>query len=144
MANIFTPTGREPTFISIKEVRDSTEKSGIMALWDKDIGVLISKSEKSINKYMGRTLDVTDWTTEEISDLKIATLYVIEQLFENGDTINPANTAGWDIVEEKTGDRSVKYSESKSSKDNDKLLGIPDVAKSILDKYRRLFYKQVI
>jgi len=52
MSNIFTPTGREPTYITIKEVRDSTEKQGIQTSSDKAISVLISKAEKAIDKYM--------------------------------------------------------------------------------------------
>jgi len=89
-------------------------------------------------------LDLSEARDDEISDIKIATLYVVEQIYENDDTIVPVSTAGGDIIEEATGDRRVKYSETKTSNNKNQLLGIPDVAKSVLDKYKRSFYKQVI
>jgi len=141
MTSIFL---QEPRYITVKEVMDSTEKPKIALLNDDDIKVLIYKSELAIDKYMNFKADVEAMTEYEEQDYKIATLYCVEQVFTNWDIITSVNTAGWDVIEESVGDRRVKYSEWTTGNNINQLLGIPDIAKSILDKYRKFFYKQTI
>ena len=141
MTSIFQ---QEPRYITVEEVKDSTEKTEIAVLSDDDIEILIYKSELAIDRYMNFKADVEAMTEDEEQDYKIATLYCVEQVFTNWDTITSVNTAGWGVIEESVGDRRVKYSEWKTSNNINQLLGIPDVAKSVLDKYKRSFYKQTI
>ena len=141
MTSIFL---QEPRYITVEEVIDSTEKVDITSLDEDDIKVLIYKAELAIDRYMNFQADVEAMSEAEEQDYKIATLYCVEQLFSNWDTITPVSTAGWDIIEESVWDRRIKYSEWKTSSNISQLLGIPDVAKSILDKYRKFFYKQTI
>jgi len=85
MANIFA--SQNISYITVEEVKSSTVKSDLINLTDDEIKILIVRSEKVINNYIGYTIDITTAETDTIQDIKIATLYVVEQIFENGDNI---------------------------------------------------------
>jgi hypothetical protein len=133
-------------------VKDSTAKTWLASLSDNAIKTLITKAQDIIDTYI-RTywtkfsetqeyifpIDVV-WVSTLPSDIKIACLYCVEQLFESGDLIKTATW--WEVISEKAGDRSINYSEwNKNTLD---ILWIPVQAKAILDKYRNIFFKNVI
>ena len=136
MANIFS--SQTINYITVDEVKDSTVKADIIKLTDNEITILIVKSEKIINNYIGYVIDISTADSDTIQDIKIATLYVVEQLFENWDNIAMQTDS---VKSESTGDRSVTYKDNSNS---NTILWIPDNAKSILSQYRKIFYTQVI
>lgn len=136
MANIFA--SQNISYITVEEVKSSTVKSDLINLTDDEIKILIVRSEKVINNYIGYTIDITTAETDTIQDIKIATLYVVEQIFENGDNIAMQTDS---VKSESTGDRSVTY---ENNSDDNIVIWIPDVSKLILSQYRKIFYRQVI
>lgn len=136
MANIFA--SQNISYITVEEVKSSTVKSDLINLTDDEIKILIVRSEKVINNYIGYTIDITTATNDTIQDIKIATLYVVEQLFENADNIAMQTDS---VKSESTGDRSVTY---ENNSDDNIVIWIPDVSKLILSQYRKIFYRQVI
>lgn len=75
----------------------------------------------------------TDWTALIPNDIKIATIYIVEDIFLNG----VPNVASWDeVIEEKVGDHTVKYSEK-----SDNIKFIPEKAQNILNRYKTIFFK---
>lgn len=136
MANIFA--SQTINYITIEDVKDSTVKTELATLTDEEIKILIVKAEKNINDYIGYTIDTTTATNDTIQDIKIATLYVVEQLFENADNIAMQTDS---VKSESTGDRSVTY---ENNSDDNIVIWIPDVSKLILSQYRKIFYRQVI
>jgi hypothetical protein len=155
MSNIFL---REPTYITVDEVKDTTDKAWLSWLTDDEIKILISKAEDSIDRYIWRywtkfnenqtlifPID-NDWVSFIPWDIKVACFYVCEQIFETWDNITGA-TSWWTgaISSEKTGDRAVTYSVWTETTNNvNKQLGIPIEAETILKKYKKIFYKSSI
>lgn len=152
MANIFL---REPVYITVDEVKDTTSKAGLIALTDDEIKVLISKSEDLIDWYIkcyGVPFDENqtlifpvdeDWVAVIPNEIKVATFYTVEQFYENGDTVSSA-TVTWsgEVKSEKSGDRSVTYEvwvvsvwwlwEQ---------LWLPLEAQNILKPFKKVFYR---
>jgi len=136
MANIFL--SQTISYISIQEVKDSTSKPAIALLSNDAVKILIVKAEKAINDYVGYSIDVSEVDAETIQDWKMATLYVVEQIYENADMIATQTDK---VQSESTGDRSVTYA-TDSSKQT--VLGIPQNSIDLLVAYRKNFYRQVI
>lgn len=156
MANIFL---REPTYITVQEVRDTTSKADLIALTDDEIKVLIAKSEDLIDWYIesyGTPFDENqnlifpikdeDWNSYIPDDIKVATFYTVEQVFSNWDTISTATiTWSWEVKSEKVWDRLVTYEVWVTSVWwTSEQLWIPLEAQNILVKYKKVFYKQTL
>lgn len=99
MANIFA---KDPVYISLQDVKDSTSKPSLAALVDSDpddVKELIYKAQLAIDAYINpypkysaygdtRLFPISvDNESVMPDDIKIATLYMVEQLYVNGDTI---------------------------------------------------------
>lgn len=135
MANIFL--SQDINYISIQEVKDSTMKPELALLNNDKIKQLIVVAEKIIDDWVWYALDVEEAEDDMIQDRKIATLFTVEQLFENGDNIAKQTDP---VRSERTGDRMVEYATDKKIS----VLGIPQNALDILKGYRHNFYRQVI
>lgn len=68
----------------------------------------------------------------------------MKKIFENWDLITSATSSWWEIIQEKTWDRTIQYSEWITSTNILEIVWIPTQAKVILDKYKQIFFKQVI
>lgn len=144
MASIFV---QDPVYISVQDVKDSTSKTWLAALTDNQIKSLIYKAQLAIDSYIGdspRYPVYADWQTwlfpiavDDVStipqDIKIATLYTVEQLYVNGDTI----TVEQAIKAETTWPHSVAYAEFGYKY-------IPNEALAILNRYRTISFGNVI
>ena len=138
MANIFD---KEISFITEEEVKETTTKTDLKALDDEGVKILISKAEDTINNYLGYVITVDDTNSY---DLKVSAFYTVEQIFESWDLITSATTTWWEVIQEKTWDRTIQYSEWSTSANTLQIVWIPTQAKVILDKYKNIFLKQVI
>ena len=150
MTNLFL---REPTYITVTEIKDSTSNSDLQNLSDDEIKILISKAEDTIDNYIwsywvpfeeDQTLIFPidlEWIALMPQDVKIATFYTVEQLFANWDMIESAKTKGWDIIEEKVWDRTVKYSEWWLNDNAAVQLWLPLQAIYLLKNYKQIFYR---
>jgi len=151
MANIFL---REPVYITVQQVRDTTAKADLIALTDDEIKVLIAKSEDLIDNYIwsyGTPFDEdqslifpidVDWISTIPSDITQATFYTVEQIFENGDSIT-GSVSTWSgaIISEKAGDRTVSYDvKTTTTWSITKQLWLPNEAINILKAYKKIFY----
>jgi len=99
MTNIFT---QDPIYITVASVRDSTQKPAIISLSDDAIKKLIYQAQLEVDNYIetpkfAQYDEEQDWLfpifdKDEASiipnDVKVATLYTIEQIYENGDAIS--------------------------------------------------------
>lgn len=141
MVNIFNTN---IYYISVQEVKDSTNKTELSALTDEEIKTLIVKAEISVNDYLWYVMgaNIINQTDQTKQDFKIATFYVVEQIFVNNDLIKKVNS-NWVVSSESSWDRSVSF-ETNSKTNNLKILWINEFAKKILDKYRKIFFKQVL
>jgi len=146
MNNLFI---EDPIYITIQDLKDSTNKTWIASLTDNQIKRLIYEAQFAIDDYILHywtkysesqsfifpTQD-EDWNIEVIpNDIKIATVYVCEQIFESWDTVS---STYWEVTEEVAGDRRIKY----TSWTRNVLKTIPDKAKIYLEPYRNIFYRQ--
>lgn len=153
MANIFWWTA---VYISVQEVKDTTNKAWIIALTDWEIQELIYKAQYRIDNYIGSywtpyneeqefifPVKNADWNSEIPKDVKIATFYVVEQIYENGDTIQWSTiTWTWAITSERVWDRSISYDVWTATNTNWLVSQwIPNEALSILKKYKEVFFK---
>lgn len=152
MANIFL---REPVYITVDQIKDTTSKAWLIALTDDEIKVLISRSEDLIDNYIvsywvpfdeSQTLIFPvneNWVSTLPSDITTATFYTVEQLFENWDTITGSTSSwSWAISSEKTWDRTVSYDVGTSTTNNVlKSLWLPPEVISILNNYKKQFYR---
>lgn len=98
MASIFDQT---PVYITVDEVKDSTSKSSLKALTDTQIKSLIYKAQLAVDGYIGKYpkymkfAEANTWLfpinlngVETMpNEIKIAALFIIEQMHVNGDTI---------------------------------------------------------
>ncbi len=149
MANIFV---KEPIYITLQDYKDSSTKD---LTWktDDELKEIIYKAQKEIDIYIGSywekfeetqefifPIKNTDWTSYIPNDITIATVYVSDQLIANWDTIEE-HTSGGQITEEKTWDRTTKYSATSNSIF---VKTIPFEAMQILDKYKKVFFKQIL
>jgi len=156
MANIFL---RDPTYITIAQVKDTTDKAALAALGDDALKVLIARAEDLVDRYIisygtpydeDQTLifpvEDEDGASSLPDDITKGTFFVVEQVYENGDLISGAvETGSGDVKSEKVGDRSVTYDVGTTTTNNNaKFLGIPPEAIAFLSKYRNIFYKSVI
>jgi len=151
MANLFTWTA---VYVSIQDVKDSTNKAWIIALTDVEIQELIYKAQYRIDNYIWNYwTPYVDWQEfifpvmkDDVSyiptDIKQATIFVIEQIFENGDTIQVVNP-WWQIISQKLWDRSISFDVWTISININwnALLWISKEAEMILKKYKKVFYK---
>ena len=155
MANIFL---REPIYITVQSIRDTTSKTALLALTDDEIKVLISKAEDSIDNYIIRYWTKFDEDQDLIfpvnienvsvipNEISVATYYSVEQIFVNADTIIGSTTT-WngEISSESTGDRKVTYNVGTTTNWNlINSLWLPNEAIQIISKYRKVFYKSKI
>lgn len=153
MASIFLKT---PVYITAEEVKDTTTKTGLLALSDDSIKILITKAQEMVDNYIisywkkfdeGQSyifpVDI-NWISTLPEDIKIATFYCVEQIFENGDTIkwSVTTTWTWAISSERTWDRTISYDVWTSTTEisNTAALWLPNEAIQILKKYRKTFY----
>lgn len=153
MSNIFNWPS---IYTNFTNVRDSTTKAGLIALSDAEIDILIDKAQSIVDSYIisywtpfvetqKRIFPINVNSVSTIpSDITRATFYVVEQLYESWDLITAATSTSswWNIKSEKTGDRTITYTEWWTVTTNNtlKFLGIPPEAKRILQKYRKNFY----
>lgn len=152
--NILLPGDAYLVYISVAEVKASTKKAGLIASSDNTIKELIYKAELTVDRYIQ-----SYWTkfvstqpfifpvnVDDVSflpnDLKIATLYIIENLYEAWDTITWNTDWTWNITQESAWDYLVKYQEVKNINLN--IEKIPKEAKAILRKYRQIFLKDIL
>jgi hypothetical protein len=77
MANIFD---KDITYITPEEVKETTTKTELKALDDEDVKILISQAEDVVNNYVGYLIELDDSNSY---DLKVATFYCVEQIFES-------------------------------------------------------------
>lgn len=141
MANIFD---KDIYYITAQEVKDTTDKTDLKALDDDDINILIAKAEISVNNYLWYTFwaDIVNKTEETQLDIKIATFYIVEQIFTNSDLVKKVNI-NWVVSSESSWDRSIAF-KSWTQINDLKILWINEFAKKILDKYKQIFFKQII
>ena len=156
MANIFL---REPTYITVQEVKDTSSKSWLIALTDDEIKILIAKAEDLVDWYIIKyctpydeeqelifpILD-EDWNALIPDDITKATFYCVEQEYVNWDLVSSATSSwSWAVKSEKAWHRSVAYDvESEVTTNNLKYLWMPEQAENLLKKYRNIFIKTVI
>lgn len=143
MTSIFL---KDPIYITIQEVKDSTTKTSLQNETDDNIKILINKAQQNIDKYI-KMYWIPEVSTQETifpiqkdwipEDVKIATFYTVEQIYENGDTISWAKQT-WAIKSEKTWDRSITY-EVWTAWNTYKLLWLPLEAINLLKKYKLTF-----
>jgi len=158
MSNLFL---REPTYITIDQIKDTSSKTWLIALTDDEIKVLISKSEDAVDRYIIKYWVPFDedqtlifpiiweyWTSYIPNDIIMSTFYIVEQIYESGDLISWAvsSSSGWAITSEKTWDRTVQYSSDSVTTTNNalKFLWVPPEAENILKKYKNIFIKNII
>lgn len=153
MTSIFL---REPTYITVQQVKDSTKKPAIALLSDDEIKKLICKAEDTIDTYIWSywtpfnenqilifPINI-DWISTIPRDITVATLYTLEQIYTSWDIISSVNTAWGAVLQEKTWDRTIVYRESKTSNNTLAIMWIPTQAMVLLKKYKQLFFKQVV
>ena len=143
MASIFDKTLK---YITVEEVQDSTSKAWIIALADADLEILISKANDVLDNFLGYAIDLTDESDSVIYDFKVASLFIVEQLYENGDMITWAVSVwSWAIKSESSGDRQIQYDVGTTVSTNSyTLLWIPNESYNILKNYRKIFFNTVI
>lgn len=147
---------REPTYITVDQVKDTTSKTDLKTLSNDEIKILIAKAEDTIDDYIWNywkpfnenqelifPIDI-GWVSTIPKEITIATFYTVEKIFENWDLITSATSSWWEIIQEKTWDRTIQYSEWITSTNILEIVWIPTQAKVILDKYKQIFFKSVI
>ena len=132
MTNIFL---QPIEFLTIQEYKSSTTTT----LSNDDIQIIIYKAENTLKDYLGYDIEKTD---DNSQDLKEATFYISKQIETNKETIIRANLQ-WSIQSESTWDRSYNFWDI-TNRDILKINWINEQAKTILDKYKMIFFKQVI
>jgi hypothetical protein len=98
MASIFL---KDPIYITVQQVRDSTSKPDIVTLTNDQIKVLIYKAQREVDAYINSTFRPQFEESQEflfpvLKDelsylpdiLTEATLYVVEQVYVSGDTVS--------------------------------------------------------
>ncbi len=149
MANIFE---KEPVYISLDDYKDSSWKD-LSIYSDEELKEFIYKSQIIIDDYVWSywtpfestqefifPVIWSDWESLIPNDIIISTVYVCDQLVANWDTIDGFISWG-QILEEKTWDRTTKYSETSNA---NYVKNIPYEAMVILNKYKKVFFKQVL
>ena len=132
MPNIFL---QEIYFLTVDEYKETTTTS----LSDENIQVIIYKAETSLKNYIWYDIEKTN---DNSQDLKEATFYISKQIEKNKDLFVSANP-NWKVKSESAGDRSYSFWDITSS-DLLRINWINEQAKNILDKYKKIFYKQVL
>lgn len=98
MANLLN----NPVYVTVQDVRDTSDNSGVLALTDPEIEKYITKAQYTIDNYMysyGTKVDSTQQFIFPVEDegipddIKIATVYTIENLFNKGDDISSGSIA---------------------------------------------------
>ena len=141
MANIFD---WDISYITEAELRDTTTKTDLKALTDPELKIIISQAENVINNYIGYSFDMSKESEEVQKDIKIASFFVSEKIFENGDLIRGASSSGGEIRNQKVWDIQIVYSQGSTSNNTLDILWIPTQAKAILDRYKQNFFQQVL
>ena len=132
MPNIFL---QEIYFLAVDEYKETTTTS----LSDENIQGIIYKAETSLKNYIWYDIEKTN---DNSQDLKEATFYISKQIEKNKDLFVSANP-NWKVKSESAGDRSYSFWDITSS-DLLRINWINEQAKNILDKYKKIFYKQVL
>lgn len=147
MSNLYAQT---PVYLTVADVRDSTGKVGLQSVSDDGIKELIYKAQVEVDNFIGNYGTKFDSSQSLIfpiddngvstlpTDIKIATLQIVEQLYENGDSIVPQSASGI-VKSESSGDHSITY--DRTGIDMDKV--IPASAETILSNYRQIFLRNV-
>jgi hypothetical protein len=86
MANIFD---KDISYITEEEVKETTAKQQLKDLDNQDVKLLISQAEDIVNNYLGYKIKLDNNNTY---DIKKATFYCVEQIFESGDMISGATS----------------------------------------------------
>jgi len=146
MTNLLDQT---PTYITLEDFRDTATSQEVAALSDNDTKALIYQAQLAIDDYLKAVWyePFVDWQdflypvniddVETIpNDISIATVYVAEYIYSKWLT-----QVADGIKAETTGDYKVEFFDI-SSKTN--WYYIPEKAKIILDKYRLVFFWQVL
>ena len=145
MANLLS----NPIYVTSADVKETTN---IVWLTSESIGNIekyITEAQMIIDSYIlvyWSKFNTTqteifpicdsDWNSLMPNDIKIATVYIVEDIYLSW----IPNVASWEeIVEEKTGDHSWKFSEN-----NKAIKFIPEKAKNILDRYKTIFFKHTL
>lgn len=141
MANIFD---KDIYYISVQDIKDSTNKTDLSALTDEEIKTLIVKAETSVDNYLWYSFweNIVNENEQTQNDIRLATFYIVEQIFVNNDLIKKVNI-NWVVSSESSWDRSVSF-ETWTQKNDLKVLWVNEFAKKLLDKYKKIFFKQVI
>jgi hypothetical protein len=152
--NLLLPGDSYLVYLSVAEVKATSKKAWLVASSDNAIKELIYKAELTVDRYIQ-----SYWTkyvstqpfifpalVNDVSflpnDLKIATLYIVENLYEAWDTITWDTKWTWNLTQESAWDYLVKYQEVKNTNLN--IEKIPQEAKAILKKYRKIFLKDIL
>ena len=141
MANLFD----DIVYVSIQDVKDTSNLEEIQNKSNKELTRYITEAQYIIDNYIWRyetKLDENQTFIFPIEDsgwiipteISLATIYIVEDLVLTWEPVN----IDWKIVKESTWDHSVEYNISNTN------TNIPDKAKTILNKYREIFFKQVI
>lgn len=150
MASIFNQV---PVYISVQEVIDSTSIADLSSF--SDITTLINKAQINIDAYIRQTRWVWEATQQTIFpiqfineywdkvlevpyDIKVATLYTVEYLFENWQDMTNSQ---YSIQSEREWQVAVSFWPEREST---KWLGIPSIALSLLNKRKNVFYYQSV
>lgn len=137
--SIFTTSTR---YLSVSEVKTSSTNTWLLALTDTQIQDLIVKAELEVDSYINyRFTEFATLETIEQQEIKIATLYIVENLFNLWSSIITLVT--WLVSSETTWDRSWTYADNALSS-KVITLSIPNAAKSLLNKYKNEFYSIAI
>jgi len=116
---------------------------------DDSLKILIVRSQQVIDDYIERTFRERYSDTQRTmfpvdrnnssrlpEEVKEACLYVVEQLYVNGDMVS-ATTTG--VKSESMGPRSITYFDDTSKK-----VVVPSFVSTMLDKFKNLYFRQVI
>ena len=145
----------DPVYIDWQDVLDTTTITSLITELTSDINYadwMITQAQRIIDNYIGWfptpfDEDQTyifpidkDWLAEIPTDIKLATVYIVEYLYLNGWT--SASTTTTNVKSEKNLWRTVTYKDSSWAVETD---SIPIKALNILNKYKgNLFVGQVI
>lgn len=140
---------QSPTYITVDELKDTTNNVDIKGLSTDDANILIYQSQLMIDSYLKKTWELKyessqdflfpiklDWLSLIPNNVKIATVLVCEFIFTNWLDIGRINQ---DIQSERTWPRSVTLFDIDRSL---VWLSIPKFAMQLLSKYKNVFYRQ--
>ena len=144
MANLLS----NAIYVTSTDVKETTNIVALAESSDSNIDRYISEAQMIIDSYIlvyWCKFDIEqneifpiddDWVALIPDDIKIATIYIVEDIYLSW----VPTLASWEeVIEEKVGDHSVKFSEN-----NKAIKFIPEKAKNILDRYKTIFFKHTL